>query len=165
MPWPGSLSIDAWPPCNSVSVRTRDHTGTPEIKALAGGRSLQYQNLGVQRSQEWKEHHVVFNSLDNQQVTLYVGVWGDASGSLEWKDWKIEEAGLTNVLRRPGTPCVVAGYTEGKDYERIADPQLGNSPWPGEYQSWHEPPVIKTKGLPDGTRLRVSWSTKLRPCG
>ena len=141
----------------AVTIRTRDFTGVPEIKALAAGRSLQYQNLGVKHTQDWKEHHVVFNSLDNQQVDLYFGVWGDASGSLEWKSWKIEECGLTNVLRRPGAPCVVKDYTEGKDYEPIKDPHLGNDPWPGEYQAWHEPPVIKTKDIPDGTRLRVSW--------
>jgi hypothetical protein len=76
---------------------------------------------------------------------------------LEWKNWRIEEAGLTNVLRRPGTPCVVKGYEEGRDYEPIKDPRLGREPWPGEFQSWHEPPVIRTKTIPDGTRLRVSW--------
>src|SRR5262249_25002073 len=96
----------------SVSIRTKDVTGTPEIKVLAGERSLQYQNLGAQRTQDWKEHHVVFNSLDNQQVVLYFGVWGDADGELAWKDWKVEEAGLTNVLRRPGTPLIVSGYVE-----------------------------------------------------
>jgi len=50
----------------------------------------------------------------------------------------------------------VEGAVEGKDYQRIEDPQLGNDPWSGEYQSWHEPPAIKTS-LPDGTKLRVSW--------
>ena len=30
---------------------------------------------------------------------------------------------------------------EGKDYEPIVDPHLGNDPWKGEYQSWHEPPA------------------------
>jgi hypothetical protein len=141
----------------SVAIRTKDFTGAPEIKALAAERSLQYQSLGVNHTQDWKEHHVVFNSLDNQHVDLYFGVWGDTSGSLEWKSWKIEECGLTNVLRRPGAPCVVTGYTEGKDYEPIKDPHLGNDPWAGEYQAWHEPPIIKTKNIPDGTRLRVSW--------
>lgn len=141
----------------SVRIRTKGFTGTPEIKAIANDRSLQYQNLGVQQSQDWKEHHIVFNSLDRNQIAVYFGVWGDAQGSLEWKDWKIEEAGLTNVLRRPGAPCVIKGYTEGKDYEPIQDPHLGNDPWPGEYQAWHEPPVIKTKNIPDGTQLRVSW--------
>lgn len=141
----------------AVELRTSDFSGRPEIKALAGEQSLQYQHLGTKRTQEWTQHHVVFNSLEHRQVNLYFGVWGDAKGELQWRGWNIEEAGLVNVLRRPGAPCVVRGYTEGRDYEPIKDPRLGNEPWPGEYHAWHEPPAIKTKGMPDGTQLRVSW--------
>src|SRR5205823_2094485 len=36
------------------------------------------------------------------------------------------------------------------------DPRMGNVPWKGAYEAWHEPPVIRT-ALKDGTRLRVSW--------
>jgi len=145
----------------SVWIKTQDFQGVPEIKALAGDRSLQYQGLGVKRTQDWTRHDVVFNTLDNERVAVYFGVWGDAKGRLQWKDWKIEEAGLVNVLRRPGTPVVVksesgTAYVEGKDYEKIEDPKLGNTPWSGEYEAWHTPPVIRTK-LPDGTKLRVSW--------
>lgn len=140
----------------SVKIKTEGYTGQPEIKALAGGSSLQWENLGVQRTQDWKEHHVVFNSLDHEEVVLYFGVWGPAQGTLWWKDWKIEEAGLVNVLRRPGAPFVVEGYEEGRDYEPVRDPLLGSRPWRGEYRSWREPVGLKT-GLPDGTRLRVSW--------
>jgi hypothetical protein len=45
---------------------------------------------------------------------------------------------------------------EGRDFERVVDPRLGNNPWAGEYDVWHEPPTVHTK-LPDGTRLRVSY--------
>ena len=142
----------------SVWIKTDRYTGEPEIKALAGEplAPLHYNVLGVKRSQDWTQHHVVFNSLDNKQVKLYFGVWGKAAGTLQWRDWQMEEAGLVNVLRRPGTPLVVKGYVEGKDFEPVSDPHLGNKPWPGEYEVWHEPPTIKTK-LPDGTKLRVSW--------
>ncbi len=140
----------------SVDVRTGDYTGQPEVKVLAGDRSLQYQSLGVRRTQDWKTHHVVFGSLEHEEVAVYFGVWGGARGKLAWRDWKIEEVGLLNVLRRPGAPCVVEGYVEGKDYEPIADPHMGNRPWNGAYEVWHEPPAIKTRLL-DGTRLRVSW--------
>jgi hypothetical protein len=115
----------------------------------------------VKPTQDWTEHHAVFNSLDNETVNVYLGVWGGVKGALRWKDWKIEEIGPVNVLRRPGTPVGVRGedgraYAEGTDFERIQDPHMGNDPWPGEYHPWHEPPAIRTK-LPDGTRLRVSW--------
>ena len=149
----------------SVKIKTDAYRGHPEIKALAGKRGLQWQNLGVKPTQDWTEHHVVFNSLDNADVTVYFGDWSHPkTGSLQWKDWKVEEVGLLNVLRRPGAPVTVTGedgkaYEEGKGYEPIADPLMGNKPYPGEYRAWHEPPTIKVRGtkLKDGTRLRVSW--------
>jgi hypothetical protein len=141
----------------SVKVRTQDYHDEPRIEVLADDRSLQYQSLGVKPTQDWTNVDVVFDTLDHDKVNVYFGEWGGGRGTLQWRDWKIEEAGLVNVLRRPGTPCVVDGYVEGKDYQRIEDPKLGNSPWAGEYTAWHQPPVIKTKTIPDGTRLRVSW--------
>ena len=140
----------------SAKVRTQQFTGEPEIKPLADGKPLSYSKIKVKPTQDWTEHHVVFDSLENNSVSIYMGVWGDSVGTLQWKDWKIEEVGLLNVLRRDGTPCVVQGLTEGKDYQPIKDPLMGNQPWSGQYEIWHQPPAIKTP-LPDGTRLRVSW--------
>lgn len=146
----------------SVRVKTEGHSGQPEIKVLAtDGRSLQFQNLGVKRTQDWTEHHVVFNSQDSDSVNVYFGVWGDAKGTLQWHDWRIEEVALVNVLRRPGTPVVVKGedgvvYREGFECEHIVDLRMGTEPYAGEYEVWHQPPTIRTK-LPDGTRLRISW--------
>ena len=149
----------------SVRVKTDNFKGQPEVKALGGkdGRSLNWANLHVKPTQDWTEHHAVFNTLDNNEVNLYFGVWGGHDGTLAWKDWTIEEAGLTNVLRRPGTPLVIKDektgmvLEEGRDYEPVKDPRAGNVQWPGDFDVWHEPPVLRTKGLADGTRLRVSW--------
>jgi hypothetical protein len=149
----------------SVRVKTDGFKGQPEVKALGArdGRSLNWAALGVKPTQDWTEHHAVFNTLDNGEVNLYFGVWGGHDGVLQWKDWKIEEAGLTNVLRRPGTPLVVKDdgggkvYEEGRDFEPVKDPKSGNVAWPGDFEVWHAPPAIKTKNIPDGTRLRVSW--------
>src|SRR5256714_8790352 len=110
----------------SALIKTEDFKGEPKIAVLAGKQSLQHQNLGVKGTQDWKEHDVVFNSLNNSEVNVYLGVWGGGEGKLEGKDWKIEEVGLLNVLRRPGTPCVVKGYVEGEGYETIVDPLMGN---------------------------------------
>ena len=147
----------------SLTAKTQNYTARPEVKVLtADGASLQWQNLGVKPTQDWTEHHVVFNSLEHDEVNVYFGIWGGAEGSLELKDWSIEEVGLLNVLRRDGAPFVVKdektskALTEGKDFEPVADPMMGNQPYAGEYQVWHEPPLMKTK-LPAGTRLRVSW--------
>jgi len=46
--------------------------------------------------------------------------------------------------------------SEGKDFEPVSEPRLGVVPYRGEYDIYHEPPLIRTK-LPDGTRLRVSY--------
>ena len=117
----------------SVRIKTDHFKGQPEVKALGStdGRSLNWANLGVKPTQDWTEHHALFNTLDNTEVNLYFGVWGGHDGSLQWKDWKIEEAGLTNVLRRPGTPLVVRDdqggktYEEGRDFDPVKDPQGG----------------------------------------
>lgn len=145
----------------SADIKTDHYTGQPEIHPIAGDRTLNWQSLHVQPTQDWTHVDVVFDSLDNTNVNLYLGVWGSAQGTLRWRNWKIEEAGLVNVLRREGAPCVVRTedgeqLLEGRDYDRIEDPLMGNVPYAGEYQSWHEPPTIHTH-LPNGTRLRVSW--------
>jgi hypothetical protein len=149
----------------SVRVKTDNYTGQPEIKALApDGTSLQWQNLGAKRTQDWTGHHVVFNSLGHDKLNLYFGVWGGGKGRLQWRDWHIEEAPLVNLLRRPGAPLVVKidgdggrELVEGTDFEPPTDPLMGSKPYPGNYTAWHEPPTLRTKGLPDGTRLLVSW--------
>ena len=147
----------------SVKVKTENYTGRLEVKVLAAdGASLQWQNLGVKTTQDWTEHHVIFNSLDHDSVNVYFGVWGGGEGEMELKDWNIEEVGLLNVLRREWTPLEVKDektgkpLREGTDFEPVADPRMGNQPYAGEYEVWHEPPTIKTK-LPAGTRLRASW--------
>lgn len=146
----------------SLKVKTEVYTARPEVKVLAGETSLQWQHLPVQPTQDWTEHHVVFNSLDHDEVNVYFGIWGGAEGSLELRDWSIQEVGLLNVLRREGAPLVVKDeksgkvLAEGEDFEPVTDPMMGNQPYAGEYTAWHEPPVMKTK-LPAGTRLRVSW--------
>ena len=145
----------------SVMVKTENFSGDVRINPLAKDQSLNDANLGQKPTQDWTQMHAVFDTLENTDVNLYLGIWGGSKGTLQWRDWKIEEAGLVNVLRRPGTPCVVkAGdrtLIEGTDYDPIADPNLGNHPWAGEYEIWHEPPVIHTHHLPDGTHLQVSW--------
>lgn len=146
----------------SVQVKTDGYKGHPEIKALAGKRSLQWENLKVKPTQDWKRYDVVFNSLDNADVAVYFGDWSYSGvGTMQWKDWNIEEAGLVNVLRRPGTPLTVkapgGNLVEGTDFDRVVDPRMGNEPYGGEYKSWHAVPKLKTKAIADGTTLLVSW--------
>ncbi|MBN8458483.1 MAG: hypothetical protein J0M04_11665 [Verrucomicrobia bacterium] len=148
----------------SVRVKTAKFTGSSaEIKVLAAdGTNLQWTNSGVKPDQEWTTHHVTFNSLSNTSATLYFGVWGGHQGDIWWDDASIRECGPVNLLRRPGTPLAVRiangrELKEGTDFEPLKDPLLGIHPWPGEYTAWHEPPSLKTRGIPDGTRLLVSY--------
>lgn len=146
----------------SVQIKTDNYTAHPEIKAIApDGVTLTWTNLHVKPTQDWTTAEITFNSLNHTDVNLYLGVWDQAKGKLQWKDWKIEEVGLLNVLRRPGAPLTVKQgdkiLEEGKDFDPIKDPKMGTVPYAGEYEVFHDYPHIKTHNLPDGTQLRVSW--------
>ena len=154
----------------SVLIRTAGFTGAPLIQVLADGRAIHFvKSLGVQSTQDWTRHDLVFNSLGYDHVDLWFGAWKPAHGTLEWKDWRIEEPGFFNLVRRASAPLTVTGYApspalagpesylEGRDFDPISDPALGRSPSPGEYRGWHEPPLLRAH-LPDGTRLRASWT-------
>ena len=144
----------------SVKVKSESFKGEPRIQALVGNKALIYSGLGVKATQDWSEHHAVFNSLENDDVRLYLGCWDGGTGTLSWKDAVLEEVGLLNVVRRDGAPLVVSmdgkKLAEGADFDAVADPRMGTVPWKGGYDVWHEPPSIRTK-LRDGTRLAVSY--------
>jgi hypothetical protein len=116
----------------------------------------------VAANQGWTSVDLTFNSLGNREVVVWMGLWHSSRGALDWTGWQLEEIGLVNVLRRPGTPCVVRDaasgrvYAEGTDYEFIRDPALDAVKGSGSYSEWHSAPPVVT-GLPAGTRLRVSW--------
>jgi hypothetical protein len=148
----------------SVRIRTAGFGGgVPEIKAIGkNGRQLQWTNLKVSADQDWTRQDVTFNSLDSEEVGLYFGIWGGHRGSLWWDDAVISECGPSNLLRRPGAPLVIKQadgtvLTEGKDFEKVANPDTGTKPWPGEFTAWQEPPVIRVKGIADDETLRVSY--------
>ena len=88
----------------SARIKTQDFHGTPEIKVIGGGRTLNYNDLGVKPTQDWTVHHTVFNSLDNNEVNIYFGSWNGGTGTVWYSEPKLEEVGLVNVLRRPGAP-------------------------------------------------------------
>jgi len=146
----------------SIWVRTEDlRSASPEVKVLTPDAEygISFQTFRVEGTQGWREYDVVFNSLNHSSAQLYVGTWGGDRGKFWLDDLSVEEIGLVNVLRRPGTPVTVkgengTGYEEGKDYARVGDPNL--RPW----QAYHEMPTITlTAGsrIKEGERLRVSY--------
>ena len=147
----------------SVDIKTENFRGTPEIKPFSPEmRMLNYAYLDAKPTQDWTTHHITFNSFDNTELILYFGVWDGTTGTLSWRDPKIEETAFVNLLRRAGAPLVVTdaegnALTEGTDFEPLSDPLCGTTPWNGCYDLWHEPPRLKTKNLPDGARLSASY--------
>jgi len=146
----------------SVWVKTENLSpADPEVKVLSPDTttSINFQTFRAQQTQDWTRYDLVFNSLDHTEGNLYLGSWWGKDGKLWWDDLSIEEIGLVNVLRRPGCPVTVQGengttYEEGRDYERIFDPQL--HPW----RAYHEQPAIKLTAnsrIQEGERLRVSY--------
>jgi hypothetical protein len=148
----------------SIRIKTSAFRGTPEVKVIAAdpsGRELNYNSLGVKPTEDWTVHHVMFNSLDHDEVNLYLGCWGGSTGSLWFDDARLEEVAFLNLIRRDGAPVSITGpdgkaLVEGKDYERIVDPKMGNRLWKGSYDIWHEPPILKVSA-PDGTLLKASY--------
>ncbi len=133
----------------------------PEVKVLTADAqsAISFQTFHTERTQDWTHYDLVFNSLDHRDAMLYLGSWSGQEGKLWWDDLTVEEIGLVNVLRRPGCPVTVRGedgaaYQEGRDFEKIVDPQL--HPW----RAYHEPPVIHLTPptrIREGQRLRVSY--------
>mgnify|MGYP005839673625 CR=1 FL=1 len=123
------------------------------------GRALAPWEPGVPATSDWRKVVLGFNSLDYDKVRLYIGTWGGRSGKFWVDDLGMEEVGLVNVLRRPGTPVAVRGeasgtlYEEGKDFAPIADPKLN-------FRFDHDgPPITLLPGtrIAEGERLRVSY--------
>ena len=145
----------------SFRVKTQDFKANLEAKVLVNKASLAWQFLGVKTTQPWTVHHITFNSQEHTEGNLYIGCWGGTTGKCFIADAKLEETPFTNLLRRGGTPLVVTrengeALVEGKDFEKLVDPLMGNKPWKGSFDTWHEPPVLKTN-LPEGTRLKASY--------
>jgi len=125
----------------------------------ADNRNLTPWRAPVPSTTGWKEIRWGFNSLWYDNVRISIGV-PPGRPAKAWVDSvRVEEIGLLNVLRRPGTPVTVrdeAGgtvYQEGRDYERIEDPQL-------TFRFDREGPPIRLAAgtrIRDGQRLRVSW--------
>ena len=153
----------------SLWVKTQDLAGAGEFRVNPIGadkRTLCYTNLGVKPTQDWTEHHVIFNTLENAEVNLYVGLWGGRTGTVWIDDLSLRETAGVNLLRRDGCPVRVTSedgkteYAEGKDYERWEYPKMGRVPWAGGYEAWHPAPPIRIpagSAIRDDDRLKVSF--------
>ncbi|HZV12461.1 MAG TPA: T9SS type A sorting domain-containing protein, partial [Candidatus Kapabacteria bacterium] len=142
----------------SAWCKTQDlASGTIQLVAIGSKDSLSqgltYTQFSVPpTSNGWVKLQICFNTLQYTQVSLYCGLWGPAStGTIWWDDFQVQEAGLVNVLRRPGAPIKVWNknsgtvYTEGVDYAPIVDSVMLNNQ--GSYP-YHTP--VTFRRLPGG---------------
>jgi len=150
--------------CYRMSVWVKTENLQPasafRMLVLAGKRNLAPRSFNLPSTGDWRRLSMIFNSLDYSKARVYAGVWGGRSGRFWIDDWRLEEIGPVNVLRRPGTPVTVRSaatgrlYEEGRDYAPLADPKFNL------YRPDHEPARLRL--LPggrirEGERLLVSW--------
>ncbi len=142
-----------------VWVKTERFQGG-DVRALVlaqnPARTLQWNSIPVQATQDWTSFDVTFNSLTHEEILVYFGVWGGGTGRIWWDDALLEPAGPVNLIRRAGAPLEarLADGTvldEGRDLAPVSDPLAGRNPWPGSFDLWHAPPEI---ALAPGTRVR-----------
>jgi len=143
-----------------VKTEQLEPYGCFRISVLSSeGRNLAPWDPAVPSTTNWRKVVMGFNSLNYDRVRVYVGVWGGKSGRFWVDDLQVEEVGLLNVLRRPGTPVTVRSektgmiYEEGKDFAAITDSRLN-------FKFDHNPPAIKilpAGRIKNGERLRISY--------
>ena len=143
----------------SVWIRTENLVNPDGVVLTAMGRrpaTLSHQYLEVKRTQDWTEHHVAFNTLENGDVRVTLDVAG-GGGKLWVDNLRMEPLGFVNVLRRDACPVKLASsdgktvYVEGRDVAPVVDPKLGREKWSGTFAAWHTPPEI---AIPAGSRLK-----------
>ncbi|HZU24656.1 MAG TPA: hypothetical protein VFA04_03990, partial [Bryobacteraceae bacterium] len=123
------------------------------------GRDLAYMEPVLPSTSGWKELIWHFNSWYAESVDLGIGIEEGRSGTVWVDDVQVEETGLVNVLRRPGTPVTVRNdatgevYQEGRDFAPMADPNL-NFRWDHDGPAIH---LLTGSRIHDGDRLRVDY--------
>ncbi|MGA2984350.1 MAG: hypothetical protein ABSG32_11060 [Terriglobia bacterium] len=147
--------LRAWVKTEGAGPRMAIHL----LAVAPDGRDLSYMEPPLPETSDWHEVIWGFNSWYADHVEFRVGVSDGKAGKVWVDDVAIEEVGLTNVLRRPGTPVTVRNektgtvYQEGRDFAAISDPQL-NFRWD------HEGPAIALlpgSRIHAGDRLRVDY--------
>lgn len=144
-------------------LKTSNMTGFVNVMLYdtkIGRARNQWNGVPHQSTQGWTQFDFVANSADSTALSLYAGVWGDTPGTAWFDDVTVEEVGLVNVIRRPGAPLRVSDgggtvYTEGTDYNPIADPMLAKG---GAITDWHTPPTVT---LPRGGRLKPGMTVTI----
>jgi hypothetical protein len=144
----------------SALVKMQDCTNQ-DIRIMGLGKfPLNWTPLPIEKTMAWTRLDVTFNSLDNEEVGLYLGSWAGREGSMWWDDVRLEPAGFINIIRRDSLPLTIIGedgtaYVEGEDFDRVVD--LGLK---AIVSAWHQPPAVTIPAgsrLKEGQRVRASF--------
>ncbi|MCA9052241.1 MAG: hypothetical protein KDA75_00315 [Planctomycetaceae bacterium] len=129
-------------------------------------RNLQRRSIDARSTQDWTSNDVVFNTLQNTEVWLYIGGWGAGGGKIWLDDVTLHQVAGINLLRRDGCPIRVTSedgsqeFIEGEDFQRWEYPNMGRVRWPGQYELVHpQPPIVLTENsrIRNGQMLKVSY--------
>lgn len=153
-------------------VKTKNFSGD-EIKLMVLSQkpdnsyvAITFAQMSVPAtSNGWIKLELIFNTLNYENIILYAGVWGANSGTIWWDDFSIKDYGLTNILRRAGTPLIVKDafkknnivYEEGVDFAKLVDPILQNRR--GEYGPYHQAPkfnLFPNSKIKNGDTISIS---------
>jgi hypothetical protein len=148
----------------TVQVKTEgfDAPGTFNILALghpkgSSEQALAHQQFGLKPTADWTKFEIVFNTLDCEDLGIYVGSWGGQQGKLWLDDIRLEPGGFVNLIRRGGLKFQITSengktvYREGRDFAKVVDPKMGNMPFLGAFQTWYQGPDV---AVPPGSRLK-----------
>lgn len=149
----------------SAWVKTQGFRGEFNLLAIgfhgASSRALTYTQFSIPPTADWQQANVIFNTLDYDSVYVYCGVWSGSAGTIWMDDYKIEDAGMVNILRRSDQLPTVTGpagrYTEGKDYAKLVDSIMETSN--GSY-TWHQSPTLRLQSgskIHNGDTVQVSF--------
>ncbi|MBR4676301.1 MAG: hypothetical protein IKP00_17725 [Victivallales bacterium] len=89
------------------------------------GKQIAVAKPDIEPTQDWKEYSLLFSSSDVTEGNLYMGAWGGKEGKLWIDDVSLELDGVTDVIRRDGTPFTVKNaktgevYVEERDYGKV----------------------------------------------
>src|SRR4029453_14274084 len=119
--------IRCWVKARNMGKSDPFGSGNFLIEVLGGTekRPLQYQNPRFSPDSGWQQVSLGFNSWGNDRGEIAPKVAGLGGGHLWLDGLQVEEVGLVNLLRRPGTPLVIRNdskgtvYEEGRDYAPV----------------------------------------------
>jgi len=149
-------------------IKTDRLTPTSALRMLVlapDKHQIAESSLELPSTVDWRKVDLDFNSFKFDKVWVYVGVWDGKSGRFWIDDLGIEEVGLSNIVRRQGTPISIKSdetgiaYQEGRDFAQIRVPKVN-------LRSDPEPLAIKIppqSRIRNGERLRVSYYQRVTP--